>query len=307
MSALFKNKISWQKRGLLLEPKRELWWMRNYAMVPTVDILSGGAAKIYFSGRDDKNVSHIGYAVVDFSDDQPKILEFSGEPILSPGELGCFDDNGVSPSCVVHAEGKIFLYYIGWNPGSTVRMHLFGGLAISEDGGKSFQRYSRAPIIEPTKVDPFLNTGPHVIFDQGVWKMYYVSGVGWVHKDLPRYNIKYGESKDGREWKREGHVCIEFRDSSENALARPYVIREGGIYKMWFAHKGETYRLGYAESHDGKNWIRDDSFANLGPTTNGFDSEMMEYASVFTAGGKKIMIYNGNNYGKDGVAYAVEA
>ena len=68
--------------------------------------------------------------------------------MLGLGELGAFDDNGVTPTWVLNRGKRKYLYYVGWNKGVTVRMHLYVGLAISEDGGKSFKRYSRAPILE---------------------------------------------------------------------------------------------------------------------------------------------------------------
>ena len=175
----FNYCIKWEKYGLIIRPKPELWWMRTHAMIPTPESLENGLFKIYFSGRNDKNQSHIGWAVIDITQPQ-KILDFSSEPVLYPGELGCFDDNGVTPSCIVNLGEKQYLYYIGWNPGSTVRMHLFGGLAISLDGGQTFERWSRAPIIERCRTDPFLNTAPWVVRHDGAFLMYYVSGTGWV-------------------------------------------------------------------------------------------------------------------------------
>ena len=37
--------------------------------------------------------------------------------ILNIGSLGSFDDNGVTPSCILNFENKKYLYYIGWNSG----------------------------------------------------------------------------------------------------------------------------------------------------------------------------------------------
>lgn len=298
--------VRWEKRGLFIRPDKRLFWAKTHAMIPTPENISDDLFKIYFSGRDKDNRSHIGYAVIDLSE-PVRILEYSKDPILYPGELGCFDDNGVTPSCVIDINGKKHLYYIGWNPGSTVRLHLFGGLAISRDEGITFERWSKAPIIERCRVDPFLNTAPFVVRHKDEYRMYYVSGTGWRHRDLPRYNIKLALSKDGKEWRREGQVCIDFSDDSENALARPYVIYEDGVWKMWFAHKGDAYRLGYAESEDGITWQRQDEFAGLTVSPEGFDSEMVEYAAVVNHKGRRFMFYNGNNYGYDGIGLAVEA
>lgn len=298
--------IRWEKQGLFITPPRDKWWSQSHAMIPTPDHLGSGVYRIYYSGRNNKNQSHIAWADVDLNSPF-RVVGHSDAPVLAPGDLGCFDDNGVTPSCVIDLDdGEKALYYIGWNPGSTVRMHLFGGLATSRDGGRSFERWSKAPIIERCRTDPFLNTAPWVVRVGDEFRMYYVSGCGWRHKDLPRYNIKIGFSKDGKTWQREGHVCIDFKDDSENALARPYVLLEGGIWKMWFAYKGRAYRLGYAESRDGINWERYDELAGLGVSDSGWDSEMIEYGSVVTYRDRHFMFYNGNNYGYDGIGLAVE-
>lgn len=298
----------WKKLGLIIKPRSDLYWCRTHCMIPTPHRISEDLVSVYFSGRDDKNRSHIGKATIDLSN-KFNIVEYSSEPILKPGKLGCFDDNGVTPSCIVENDGLLFMYYIGWNPGSTVRMHLFGGLAISANGGKTFERWSEAPIIERTAKDPYLNTAPWVIRSDDHWTMYYVSGCGWVNKDLPRYNIKSATSIDGKNWKREGKVCIDFESKSENALARPYVINENNVYKMWFSYKGEAYKIGYAESLDGINWIRsNDCQETLSPSKDKdkFDSKMVEYAAVLRHKGRLIMLYNGDNYGHGGIGVAIQ-
>jgi predicted GH43/DUF377 family glycosyl hydrolase len=273
-------------------------------MIPTPLRLEKSLVRIYFSGRNDKNQSHIGWALVDL--DGLRVVDCSADPVLAPGPLGCFDDNGVTPSCVLSNGGETLLYYIGWNPGSTVRMHLFGGLAISRDGGQTFERWSNAPILERVRVNPYLNTAPFVLKEGSRWRMYYVGGTGWSHRDLPRYNIQIAESVDGRHWQREGKVAIPFNNDEENALARPFVLNEDGIYKMWFAHKGAAYRMGYAESADGLHWERNDSFGGLDVTAGEFDSEMIEYFAVVPYEGRKIMFYNGNDYGRNGFGVAIE-
>lgn len=303
---MFEKKNRWRKTGLIIEPQRDRWWSLSHAMIPTPDNLGKGIFRIYYSGRNDKNQSHITWADVDLNFTN-RVVAYSDSPVLSPGELGCFDDNGVTPSCVLNfGNGEKALYYIGWNPGSTVRMHLFGGLAISKDDGKSFHRWSRAPIIERCPTDPFLNTAPWVVKAGDGYRMYYVSGCGWKHMDLPRYNIKMARSSDGKVWQRDGHVCIDFKDDSENALARPYVIFEDDVWKMWFGHKGETYRIGYAESLDGITWERRDDLAGIDVSPSGFDSDMIEYAAIVKYKGRRYMFYNGNNYGVDGIGMAVE-
>lgn len=294
----------WSKVGKIFSPHTDILWMRSYSMVPTALWLSGDRYRIFFSGRDEKNRSHIGCFDIDLK--KPlEILAVSTDPMLAPGELGCFDDSGVTPSWIVRVDKKIYLYYIGWNPRSSVRMGLVAGLAVSHDDGKTFQRFSRAPLLDRTDREPFsILTGPCVIREQDSWKMWYVSGTGWRNPDLPTYNIKYASSQDGIHWKRDGQVCIELR-KDEHALARPCVLHENGIFKMWYSYKGEHYRIGYAESTDGLSWVRKDEEAGIETSPSGWDSQMIEYAFVLQHKGKKFMFYNGNDYGVDGIGLAV--
>lgn len=300
-----KEVYNWKKKGLFFKPNSSLFWSKTHCMIPTPYFINDGLVKLFYSGRDEQNRSHIGFIVVDLKNNC-EIIDKSIDPILSPGELGCFDDNGVTPSCVIDLEDNLIgLYYIGWNPGSTVRMHIFGGLAVSKDNGKTFHRWSKAPILERNITDPYLNTAPWVVRAENEFRIFYVSGVEWLNKDTPRYNIKTAKSKDGLNWERKGKIAIDFKNSKENALARPYVIKESNKWKMWFSFKGDSYRIGYAESYDGENWERLDNLAGIDKSTNDFDSEMIEYASVVEYKGNKYMFYNGNNYGYDGIGLAI--
>lgn len=297
--------MKWRKLGLIIQPTGKHDWMVSHAMLPVAQWRHDDTYRIYFSGRDAQNRSLIGYAEIDLND-PVRVLTFSDKPVLSLGGLGCFDDNGVTPSWIVEHDGRKYLYYIGWNKGSTVRMHLAAGLAVSADGGESFERVFRVPILDRTHQEPYtLNTAPSVLRENDRWRMWYVSGVEWIHRDLPRYNIKYAESTDGVAWDRRGTICIDFASPREHALARPCVLKDGHIYRMWFSYKGDSYRIGYAESEDGIRWERRDSEAGISPSPSGWDSEMIEYAYVFEHKGVKYMVYNGNDYGRDGVGLAI--
>jgi len=308
---MFEEKIKWKKLGKIFKPQTYKWWMRTHAMNPMPVLINGGPiVRVYFSGRDEHNRSQIGWLILNLNNPN-EIIEVSEEPVIPLGRLGTFDDNGVAPISMVDVKDKKYLYYVGFKPGGTTRMDLFGGLAISEDQGLSFERYSEAPILERSKINPFINTAPFVLKERDLWRMYYVGGVEWIHKDLPRYNIQYATSSDGLEWKRGGHVCIDFASKEEHALAKPWVIKENDVYKMWFGYKGDAskggaYVIGYAESKDGFNWIRNDDYAGIDCSKSGWDSEMIEYATVVIYQDRKYMFYNGNAYGRDGFGLAVQ-
>lgn len=296
--------MKWEKLGLIIKPQG-FWWMQTYAMVPTLDHVGGSLYRVYFSGRDKTNRSHVGYAEIDMKRPD-RVQTYHPEPVLKPGELGTFDDNGVTPSSIVTHDGKKYLYYIGWKPRSTVRMGLVAGLAVSTDGGKSFERMSRAPMMPLSDDEPFsILTAPFALKQAGGWKLWYVCGVGWRNPDSPKYHIRYAESKDGIHWKRDGIVCIDFQSSEEYAMARPCVLREYSLYKMWYSYKGKAYRIGYAESPDGIHWKRMDEQAGIDVSDSGHDTDMIEYPFVLDYRGDKYMFYNGNDFGKQGIGLAV--
>jgi len=300
---------NWKKIGRIFIPNEDLFWNRTHAMLPTAFHLNEARYRIYISGRDSDNRSLIGYFDIDITNPK-KVLKISTEPVLGLGKLGCFDDNGVTPASIVKNDENIYFYYIGWKPRSTTRMSIIAGLAVSQDKGCTFKRQSNAPLLPLTDREPFsILTAPWVIRNKDNWQMWYVSGEGWVNPDLPFYNIKYATSREGIKWKRDGQIALDFASEDEVALARPCVLYEDGIYKMWFSFKtkSQTYRMGYAESSTGYDFKRKtDQLKGLEPSLTGWDSEMIEYPCVFTHENRRYMLYNGNNYGNNGVGLAVQ-
>jgi hypothetical protein len=228
--------------------------------------------------------------------------------VLGLGSLGAFDDNGVSPTWMMNHQGRKYLYYFGWNKGSMVRAAEVSGLAISTDDGKTFSRFSRAPVIDRTDAEPYqILVISCILIESGTWRMWYDSADEWQTPELPRYNIKYADSTDGINWVRKGIVSVDYKSRDESRVSRASVIKEDGVYKMWhcYAMNSGGYRMGYAESADGYQFARlgDDRTIDVSPT--GWDSEMVCYPHVFVHDGRKIMLYCGNGYGRSGFGMAV--
>jgi len=299
--------VQWKRQRLLVPGPPPLDWAASHAALPVTRVLDG-SVELYFSSRDAEGRAHVGRARLER--DLSGAPTYDPEPLLGPGSLGSFDDAGVTTSCVVEADDGIRLYYSGWTRGATVPFYFFVGCARSTDGGRTFRRASLAPLLERNDVDPFLTASPWILVENDVWRMWYVSGVGWELIDgspRHRYHIKYAESRDGLSWERSGHVCIDFHDEQEYAIARPCVVRDGALYRMWYSRRGEAYRLGYAESSDGLAWQRLDGEAGLEPSAEGWDSEMICYPAVYDADGRRHLLYNGNDYGATGIGHAVGA
>ena len=297
----------WLKKGLIFAPtENSPDWLTSHAALPVVD-RRGDIYRVYFSGRDKEGRAQIGFFETDLAT-PARVLRVSARPVIGLGPLGAFDDSGVTTSWIVSQGPRKYQYYSGWSQGVSVPFYFFVGLAISDDAGETYQRVSAAPILERNTIDPFLTASPCVLVEDALWRMWYVSGTGWTMRDgrpQHRYHIKYAESSDGIEWKRDGLVCIDFKTSEEYAIARPSVIKADGIYKMWYAYRGDAYRIGYAESNDGLNWMRKDEAVGIAMSKSGWDSEMIEYPYVFEHQGECYMLYNGNSYGKTGIGVAV--
>lgn len=299
--------MAWAKKGLLYQPNPNLPWSKSHASLPTADHLGDGLYRIYYSSRDQHNISRVGFFELDINHPE-QILQTSDQPVLSTGELGTFDESGVWASWIVPYKNTKYLYYIGWNRGETVPFRNSLGLAISHDGGLSFQKISAGPILDRSIHDPCFVASCCALVEDDLWQMWYLSAVRWerYNNELRHfYHIKYAESSDGINWRRSGIICIDFESTDEYAISRPCVIKEDNLYKMWYSYRGKYYRIGYAESKDGKTWIRKDDQVNLDRSKTGWDSEMIEYPFVLTHQKKHYMLYNGNGYGKTGIGYAI--
>jgi hypothetical protein len=300
--------VRWIKKGLLLAPRADLEWMSSSTLVPFADPLGGAGYRVYFSGRDSKGRSRTGYCEIDLSD-PARLREVHPRPVLDLGALGTFDDSGVVSYCHVEAGARKHIYYGGWTLGVTVPYYFSIGLATSEDGGRVFHRHSGAPILGRNEVDPFLIGAPSILVEGGRWRMWYASCVRWSVRGgqtVPEMHVKYAESSDGIHWERDGTVCIDRNKPGEYAIVRPCVLHHDGLYRIWYSSRGESYRIGYAESGDGISWVRKDDEGAIGVSSEGWDSEMVEYAHVFAHEGKLHMLYNGNGYGRTGIGLAVE-
>jgi len=300
--------LNWIKKGIIYNVSGIFPWAKSYASVPIVDHIEKDLHRIYFTSRNSDNQSSMGFFEINITKPD-EILYETTEPILGPGKLGTFDESGVmGVSLVTHAKKK-YLYYVGWNQPKTIPFRWSIGLAISEDEGKSFSKFSDGPILERNTIDPYFVSSPFVTLDDNVWRMYYISGIKWHYstegKKFIPYNIRYAESKDGIHWNRDGTVIIDFKYKTETRIAKAFVFRENNLYKMFYCYAIHNYLLGYAESSDGIHWSRKDKQVGITTSKSGWDSEMIEYPFFVNHNGDKYLFYNGNEYGKTGIGYAV--
>lgn len=300
----------WRKLGLVYVASDESSWARTHAFLPTPYALNKKIIRIYAAFLDKHKIGRIGF--VDVSVDNPlKIVKISKNPVLDIGFRGVFDDSGVTPISLVKIRDKVFLYYVGWQLGVKVRYYLFTGLAVGNRNMDKFKRFSLAPILDRTNDELFIRSAAYVRADSKIYRMWYVAGSKWIKingKELPTYNLRYLESKDGVYWGKKGTVCLDVcGDKDEYGLGRPFVIKENKIYKMWYSIRtmSKGYRLGYAESDDGLHWKRNDDKVGIDVSKDGWDSKMICFSSIIDINNKRYMFYNGNNYGESGFGVAI--
>ena len=299
---------NWKKLGLIYENDGKRPWAVSHAMLPNVEHLGGGEFRVYYCPRDEKSRSRP--ACFDFHmDNPPHTYNHSADPLLDLGPPGSFDSAAVMPTCIIPINGKRHMFFNGWHLGKEVPFYGFTGIAEETKDG-NFRKLSAHPnALSYSQTDPYSTFSPFVMQEGDNWHMWYMSMLRWEEDGTHFYHIKYAQSDDGLNWTPTDKVCIDFAGPEEYAIARPVVLKDGDIYKMWFSSRAlngiETYRIRYAESRDGLNWERMDHLVGLDVSAEGWDSEMIEYPYVFDYEGKRYMLYNGNHYGATGIGMAV--
>lgn len=300
--------MTWRKLGRIFDPAFLSGEGLTAALTPVAQVLdaTAGHVRVFYSPRDSRNRSEV--RSFDFNVSDPgSLLQASPSALLTHGRTGAFDDAGVTLGSLVSVNGRSYLFYTGWN--LTVSVPFNNSIGIAEYRNGAFFRLGDGPVMTRTLNEPYSCASPFVIHEDGRFRMWYASMDRWQEEPgggvRHYYNIKYGESSDGTTWSREGVAAIDYKDAGEYAFGRPFVLNEGGSYRMWYSVRGDAYRIGYAVSRDGVRWERQDERAGIDVSESGWDSEMIEYPWVFDAAGRRYMLYNGNGFGRTGIGLAV--
>ena len=303
----------WEKKGWLYSCD---FYGTGYAQDAFIDILNYRVWRIYYSTRTKDVISYPFYLDVE-AGNLSNIISIAKEPVMTPGEPGTFDDSGITMTSIVPVdEHTKYLYYCGWNRKLTVSYSLSIGVCKVTDDNK-FEKLFEGPIMERSIYNPVAVSAPMVIRDGDIFRMWYISFPRWdkyKEKLEPIYVVKHAVSKDGINFVCDDKICIDSSYPGE-AIGRPWVLKDEGTFKMWFStrgiedyrnREGKHYMIGYAESADGISWERKPEKCDLKLSESGWDSEMLEYASVKRYKDIYYMIYNGNAFGKTGFGYAIE-
>jgi hypothetical protein len=308
----------WEKRGLIyiIEKQNDIFY--SHCHKPTPCLIDNDTIRLYFGVRDIKNRTRTTFIDIDCKDiNNLKIKKNKKLISLDLGKIGAFDDSGVNVCSIVNDNNKFYMYYIGWNPSTTVHTRNSIGVAVSNDG-IYFSRLYDGPILDRNKEEPYYTGAVDVLKEGEIWKMWYTSGTEWKlinNKPEIFYHIKYAHSPNGIDWIRENINCIQPQNEFE-ATARPCIIKNmhDDGYKMFYSRrsivnfridKNAQYRAGYGVSNDGIHWTRRDEDVGITVSEQGWDSDAIAYPYCINVKNKWIMFYNGNGFGKSGIGYAI--
>ncbi len=170
--------MNWNKHGLVYVPDGKFEWNKSHAQLPIVDVSSSNAWRIYYATRNKYGQSNISF--IDVEPGNPKkIIYIHDKPILAFGKLGAFDESGIMAVAIVTFHNRKYLYYVGWSLKKTVPYHNTIGLAISIDGGETFDKYSEGPIFDTKPFEPYSSGTINILVENGMWKAWYQSVTKW--------------------------------------------------------------------------------------------------------------------------------
>ncbi len=228
--------------------------------------------------------------------------------VLTPGEPGMFDFDGCTGSCIVENDGKLFLFYTGWLRGGSIPFIMQIGMAVSDDQGKTFHRWSQAPLFPRIPSDPIGNAAATVWKTDLGWDAIYLKyfrwesqGDAWRH----HYYLATAKSSDLFSWEKRGDLCVPVHPD-EYAMGRASRIEniiDGHQESFFFAARGDAYCLEYAYRDD-DGLLKRGNHHHQWPERSDWDSQMQSYPFVWRVGNEIRMIYNGNGYGKTGMGTA---
>lgn len=183
---------------------------------------------------------------------------YDGNPIIDTGPEGSFDAGALGSMSVLFVDGLFHIYYEAWGVRSEKEWDaaeyetLQIGHATSRDG-IHWMKDPKNPVLKQGDSGEWDETGvwdPYVIYEDGIFKMWYGGGGG----RKPNFGWAYAVSKDGTYFEKKGLIGTNNRSGVEDV----HVVhdRESGLYYLYYWH-----------GHEGG----EDLFCVTSPTETDFD------------------------------------
>ncbi len=270
-------------------------------------IKDGGLYKMWYSGHNGSNYQ-IGYAT---SNDGVLWEKYSGNPVLTAGSSGRFDEDNVMSPWVIKDGSTYKMWYSGSQTGPVWRI----GYATSSDG-ISWTKFDGSETAQSV-LDLGAGFDVHDVFHCTVIKNETDYFEMWYTGNDGSSNLAIGHawSSDGESWtKNSANPVMDGTggDSWDDTnVFSPCVIKvaEYADYRMWYSggNDSNTYKIGRAGCNDGVSW-----FKNLGPVfsesgqAGDFDEIEVLAPCVINDGGTYKMWYTGvDSSSTNRIGYAI--
>lgn len=182
----------------------------------------------------------------------------AGNPVLSVGAAGSWDESGLGNPTVIFDEGTYKMWYAGYDANTVYRI----GYATSADG-MTWEKFDGNPVFDVAAGgwDSYHLHTPFVVKDGDTYRMWYAghddSGSDW--------GIGYATSPDGINWTRASTEPVLMPEESWEfaSIHTPTVVIDQGKYLMWYGgqdadfNNGGIVQTGFATSTDGLDWVKD--------------------------------------------------
>lgn len=217
-------------------------------------LYENGSYKMYYTGINSSSVGYIMYAT------SPDGITWTKRnlPILSPA-IGSWDSYSLGMGGIIKDDGVYKMYYTAINSSTGVWSI---GLATSTDG-INFTRLEY-PIFTGTQNWCATAIAADILKVNGIYYLYII-GKGTDNM----FRVGLLTSSDGLNFANPQVVLTNTLSWEGNTgLVGPSVIYENSKFKMVYTNYAANY-IGYAESSDGKNWIKETNFIfDVTKTTN---------------------------------------
>ena len=237
--------FTWEKLGNVFDPDHyaETSRFRHFGQSPSALVLED-RVRVYFCTRpppdaDGQYKSYINHLDLD-RNDLRSVLAIGNEPIIELGGFGTFDEFGTYPVSVIQDGDETRAYYAGLTRCESVPFNAAIGLAVSKDGGETFERAGAGPVLCYTPDEPFLLGSPRIRKFGDRWHLFYVSGKRWLSEGArpePVYKIRMASSSDGIEWIRHGRDLLSDRLGPDECQACGDVTFRNGRYHMFYSYR----------------------------------------------------------------------
>ncbi len=268
----------------------------------------GDRVRVFYASCDDRMRGRVFHA--DFRPEPPfGLISVGDAPVLDLGAAGAFDMDGVNPSQIIETGEGLVLLYIGWRRGPAEAPYtLFAGVALSHDGGRSFQRRAE-PLLPPRPGETLFRTAPFIQRADDGWRLLYIGGdrfdTGEGGKRWPRYSLMQMTGEDLLAWPGGGSVLLAPDVAAgEIGFGRPVVVaREGGARLMLSVRTRDGYRLVETTPEIAPGERPQMTGVALDPL-EAWEGRMTCFGAVCQAGDNELLFYNGDGFGRTGMGLA---